>query len=36
MSAIAAKELAGMGYTNVFDVAGGMVEWEKAGLPLEK
>jgi len=36
MSAIAAETLVGLGYTDVWDVKGGMVAWEKAGLPLEK
>lgn len=36
MSSIAAEALVGLGYTNVWNLKGGMVEWEKAGLPLEK
>lgn len=36
MSETAAKTLVGLGYTNVWNVKGGMVDWEKAGLPLEK
>jgi rhodanese-related sulfurtransferase len=36
MSSTAAKVLVGLGYTNVWNLKGGMVEWEKAGLPLEK
>ena len=35
MSAIAARELAGLGYTNVWDVPGGFNEWKAAGFPLE-
>jgi rhodanese-related sulfurtransferase len=35
MSAIAAKDLAGLGYTNVWDVPGGFNEWKAAGFPLE-
>ena len=31
MSAAAAKELATLGYTNVYNLAGGMNEWEKEG-----
>ena len=34
MSSIAAKTLARLGYTNITDVEGGMVEWEKQGYPL--
>jgi Rhodanese-related sulfurtransferase len=36
MSAIAANELVRVGYTNVLDLEGGMLAWEKAGLPLER
>jgi rhodanese-related sulfurtransferase len=36
MSAIAAKEMAALGYTNIWDVPGGFVEWEAAGYELEK
>ena len=35
MSTIAARELVELGYTNIWNVAGGMVAWERAGLPLE-
>lgn len=34
MSEIAAGELAARGYTNVSHMAGGMVEWAKAGRPV--
>ena len=34
MSAIASRNLARLGYTNVFDVKGGMIAWQKAGFPL--
>ncbi len=35
MSADAAETLVGLGYTNVWELAGGMIAWEEAGLPLE-
>ena len=31
-----AKRLAGMGYTNVTNVHGGLMAWKKAGLPVKK
>jgi rhodanese-related sulfurtransferase len=31
-----AKHLAGMGFTNVSNVHGGLMAWKKAGLPLRK
>jgi rhodanese-related sulfurtransferase len=34
MSNIAAINLARLGYSNVLDVEGGMLAWEKAGYPL--
>jgi len=34
MSGIAATTLADAGYTNVWDLAGGMIAWEAAGLPI--
>ena len=36
MSAIAAQALAEQGYTNVWDVPGGMVDWEAAGFELQR
>lgn len=35
MSDIAARELVRQGYTNVLNLDGGMMEWEKSGLPLK-
>jgi rhodanese-related sulfurtransferase len=35
MSGIAAKTLVGLGYTNIWNLDGGMVSWEEAGFPLE-
>ncbi len=34
MSTIAAKELVKKGYTNLYNLQGGMVAWENAGLPI--
>ena len=36
MSEIAAEELVSLGYTNVWNLKGGMVEWEQADFELEK
>ena len=36
MSNIAATELVGLGYTNLWNLDGGMVAWEAAGLPIER
>jgi len=35
MSAIAAKTLVGLGYTNIWELSGGMSAWEQAGLPID-
>ena len=36
MSQIAADELVSLGYTNIWNLKNGMVEWEHAGFKLEK
>ncbi len=36
MSAIAAEKLALLGYTNIWNLEGGMVDWEKAGYELQQ
>ena len=36
MSTIAAAELVKLGDTNIWNLDGGMVAWEQAGLPIEK
>ncbi len=36
MSEIAAEELVSLGYTNIWNLDGGMVEWEQAGYEIEK
>lgn len=36
MSNIAAETLVGLGYTNVWNLDGGMLEWEGAGLTIER
>ena len=36
MSQIAAEKLVSLGYTNIWNLQGGMVEWEQAGLKIEK
>ena len=36
MSEIAAVELVSMGYTDIWNLTGGMVEWEQAGYEIEK
>lgn len=36
MSEIAATELVSLGYTNIWNLEGGMVAWEQAGYTFEK
>lgn len=36
MSDIAARELVRQGYTHVLNLNGGMIEWERSGLPLRR
>lgn len=36
MSRIAAETLVGLGYTNIWNLDGGMAAWEQAGLPLDR
>jgi rhodanese-related sulfurtransferase len=36
MSQMAAEELASLGYTNIWNLKGGMVEWKQAGFELEQ
>ncbi len=36
MSTTAAKELVKLGYTNIWQLAGGMNAWAAAGLPIER
>ena len=36
MSQIAAEKLVSLGYTNVWNLKGGMVDWEKDGFEIQK
>ena len=36
MSQIAAEKLVSLGYTNIWNLKGGMLEWERTGYDLEK
>jgi rhodanese-related sulfurtransferase len=36
MSQIAAEKLVSLGYTNIWDLKGGMVAWERAGYEIKK
>ena len=36
MSQIAAEKLVSLGYTNIWNLEGGMVDWEQAGYEIEK
>lgn len=35
MSGIAAEELVKLGYTNLWNLKGGMLEWERAGFEIQ-
>jgi rhodanese-related sulfurtransferase len=35
MSTISSETMVSLGYTNIYNLDGGMVDWEKAGLDLE-
>ena len=36
MSQIAAEKLVSLGYTNIWNLKGGMADWEQAGFDLEE
>jgi rhodanese-related sulfurtransferase len=36
MSQIAAEKLVSLGYTNIWNLKGGMIDWEKEGFTLQK
>ena len=36
MSQSAARDLVGLGYTNVYNLVGGFTAWVEAGLPIER
>jgi phage shock protein E len=36
MSQIAAEQLVALGYTNIWNLKGGMAEWQQAGYEIEK
>jgi rhodanese-related sulfurtransferase len=36
MSSISAEALVGLGYRNIWNLKGGMVEWEQAGFDIEQ
>lgn len=36
MSQVAAEKLISLGYTNIWNLKGGMIDWEQAGFDLEK
>jgi rhodanese-related sulfurtransferase len=35
-SQVACKQLAGLGFTRLFNLAGGMIGWRQAGLPIQR
>ena len=36
MSQMAAEKLVSLGYTNIWNLKGGMVDWESAGYEIKK
>jgi rhodanese-related sulfurtransferase len=36
MSQIAAEKLVSVGYTNVWNLKGGIMDWEQAGFDIER
>ena len=36
MSQIASEKLVGLGYTNIWNLRGGIVEWEQSGYSLDQ
>jgi phage shock protein E len=36
MSAIAPEQLVSLGYANIWNLEGGLVDWEQAGFEIEK
>jgi rhodanese-related sulfurtransferase len=36
MSAIAAETMVGLGYSDIWNLSGGMAAWEQAGLKVDR